>query len=130
MPGVRWKRRSLEWHVASSRLIPRLRLMRGREIALGPGKADLLEAISDCETLRGAARRLGLSYMRAWTLVRTMNRSFKQPLVLLARGGASRGGARLSWAGERALALYRQMEARATRACAEDALRLRRRLKP
>jgi len=115
--------------VASSRLLPRLRLLRGREIAIGPGKADLLEAIRDCGTLSGAARRLGLSYMRAWTLVGTMNACFKQPLVVLARGGAEHGRARLSPVGEKALALYRRMERSATRACGRDAMALRRKLK-
>jgi len=116
--------------VVSSRLLPRLRLLRGREIALGPGKVDLLEAIRDCGTLSSAARRLGLSYMRAWTLVGTMNGCFKLPLVILARGGAERGRARLSPAGEQALARYRRMENDAARACARDAAALRRRLKP
>jgi molybdate transport system regulatory protein len=118
------------WPVVSKRLLPRLRLLRGREIALGPGKADLLEAIRDCGTLSSAARGLELSYMRAWTLVRTMNACFKAPLVVLARGGAERGRARLSPAGEQALALYRRMETAATQACARDAAALRRRLKP
>jgi len=51
-----------------------------------------------------------MSYMRAWKLVRMMNRRFRQPLVEYSRGGRSHGGASLTKTGERVLALYREME--------------------
>src|SRR5262245_51788424 len=89
---------------------PRLRVMPGREIALGPGKADLLDAIGEAGTLAGAARALGMSYMRAWTLLRTMSRCFARPLVERRRGGAERGAAALTAEGRAALRLYRRME--------------------
>jgi molybdate transport system regulatory protein len=92
------------------RLRPRLRVLRGEEIVLGPGKADLLSAIARTAELRRAAASLGMSYMRAWKLVQIMNRAFREPLVETARGGARRGSARLTATGRRALALYRQME--------------------
>jgi molybdate transport system regulatory protein len=93
-------------------LKPRLRLVVGGTIVLGPGKADLLDAIRDTGSLRRAAARLGMSYMRAWTLVKTMNAAFREPLVTLARGGAAHGGAILTPTGLKALALYRAMEGR------------------
>jgi len=68
------------------------RIYLGDEIALGPGKADLLHHISETGSISEAARRMDMSYNRAWLLVRTMNRSFKEPLVLASRGGDSRGG--------------------------------------
>jgi len=85
-------------------------VVRGDEVLLGPGKADLLEALCRTGSLREAASALGMSYMRAWELVKTMNRGFSAPLVVLERGGAGGGGARLSDTGERVLALYRRME--------------------
>lgn len=91
-------------------LHPRLRVLRGGEIALGPGKADLLEAIGRTSKLTSAADELGMSYMRAWKLVQLMNGSFRGPLVELSRGGRTRGGARLTQLGKRVLALYRSME--------------------
>src|SRR5436190_3906502 len=51
------------------RLRPRLRVLRGQEIVLGPGKADLLDAIARTGELRRAAGELNMSYMRAWKLV-------------------------------------------------------------
>lgn len=107
-------------------LKPRLRLVRGGTIVLGPGKADLLEAIRGTGSLRKAAADLGMSYMRAWSLVKVMNAAFQEPLVALARGGAGHGGATLTPAGTKVLALYRAMEKRCVRATASQAVTLRR----
>ncbi|MFN7962766.1 MAG: LysR family transcriptional regulator [Thermoanaerobaculia bacterium] len=97
--------------VPSLEIRPRLRVYRGEEIALGPGKAALLAAIGETGTLHAAASQLGMSYMRAWKLVRTMNRCFDPPLVVTRRGGPEHGRASLSPAGEAVLELYRRMEA-------------------
>jgi molybdate transport system regulatory protein len=105
---------------------PRIRVLRGKTIVLGPGKADLLEAIRRTGELRAAARRLGMSYMRAWTLVRTMNGAFDRPLVETKRGGKSHGIARLTPTGRRTLTLYRQMERASAKACAGSWRRLER----
>jgi molybdate transport system regulatory protein len=91
-------------------LRPRLRVMRGSEIALGPGRVDLLELIRDTGSLRAAAERMGISYMRAWHLVKYTNRWFNTPLVEVVRGGKTGGGAKLTRAGHRMVALYRKME--------------------
>ena len=70
-------------------LKPRLRLVRGGTILLGPGKADLLQAIAETESLTAAAARFGMSYKRGWTLVRELNAAFAGPLVATEKGGAS-----------------------------------------
>jgi molybdate transport system regulatory protein len=97
-------------------LKPRLRVVRDGEVLLGPGMAQLLEAIGRTGSLRVAAEELGMSYMHAWGLVKTMNRGFREPLVALSRGGAGHGGARVTDLGEEVLALYGEMEAEARRA--------------
>lgn len=96
--------------------------MRGGQIAFGPGKAELLAAVAESGTLAEAARRLGMSYMRAWKLLRTMNASFRAPLAIASRGGAERGRVQLTETGRRVLALYREMDA-ACREAAEPAWR-------
>jgi len=98
---------------------PRIRIVRDDDtIVLGPGKAALLDAISRTGSIRAAAGELGMSYMRAWTLVRTMNAAFRSPLVEKERGGAGQGGAQLTEAGARVLALYKKMEEKAEKAVA------------
>ena len=90
---------------------PRLRIVAGKNIAFGPGKAELLAALEKTGSITRAADKLGMSYMRAWTLIRTMNRCFCEPLVDAMRGGMSGGGgARLTPTGHQVLELYRRMD--------------------
>ncbi len=97
-------------------LRPRIRATRGNVILIGPGKADLLEAIVETGSIRSAAERIGMSYMRAWSLVRTLNENFRAPLGARTRGGARHGGAIVTPLGREVLALYREMERRSERA--------------
>lgn len=99
---------------------PRLRILLGSEIAIGPGKADLLEAIAQSGSISSAARQMGMSYRRAWTLVEVMNRSFRGPLVDTLTGGTGGGGARVTELGADVLARYRAMETRAAVAVAPE----------
>ena len=73
----------------------------GDQIALGPGKVDLLEEIDRSGSISKAARELGLSYRRAWNLVDTMNKSFKSSLVEGSAGGKKGGGAHLTTLGKK-----------------------------
>jgi molybdate transport system regulatory protein len=97
-------------------------------IVMGPGKADLLDAIARSGSIRAAAEELEMSYMRAWTLVKTMNAAFRSPLVEKERGGSAQGGAQLTARGKTVLELYRAMEEKAERAIKPEWTRLRRQL--
>lgn len=94
----------------------KLRVMFGDEVAMGPGKADLLAAIAETGSISASAKRLGMSYRRAWLLVDTMNRCFREPLVASATGGAGGGGARVTDFGRRVLERFRAIERRVDRA--------------
>ena len=98
---------------------PRIRLLIGDAVALGPGKVRLLEAIGDTGSIAGAARSMGMSYGRAWQLVQAVNGDFRAPLVERAAGGRGGGGAALTDLGREALARYRAMEAQADAAVAD-----------
>jgi len=87
-----------------------LRIYRGGEIAMGPGKADLLDAIGREGSISGGARALGMSYRRAWLLVDTMNRCWHSPLVATTPGASHGGGARVTPLGEDVLARYRALQ--------------------
>ena len=100
--------------------LPRIRAIAGGQIALGPGKVDLLEEIDRSGSISKAARELGLSYRRAWTLVDTMNKSFKSYLVKGCAGGKKGGGAYLTPLGKKMAETYRIMEAKAGRAMQSD----------
>jgi molybdate transport system regulatory protein len=91
-------------------------LLCGDELAMGPGKADLLEAIVGEGSISGAGRKLGMSYRRTWLLVDTMNRCWAQPLVEATPGGGEGRGARVTPAGLEILAAYRALEAQLAKA--------------
>lgn len=88
----------------------RVRVWLGEDIAIGPGKADLLDAIAAEGSISAAARRLGMSYRRAWLLVETMNRAFATPLVRAQTGGPRGGGAEVTALGRDVLARYRALQ--------------------
>lgn len=99
---------------------PRLRILFGQDIALGPGKATLLDAVARTGSISAAAREMGMSYRRAWLLVDTMNRCFKTPLVEASKGGSGGGGARVTELGLDVLARYRAMELKAAASVAAE----------
>jgi molybdate transport system regulatory protein len=94
----------------------RHRVVVAGKVVFGPGKADVLEGIRETGSLAATARSMGMSYMKAWRLVREMRQLYAEPLVEMRRGGKAKGGATLTAGGERALSLYRQMEREALEA--------------
>ena len=107
----------------------RLRVTRGDDIAVGPGKIDLLEAIARTGSITAAARTLDMSYRRAWLLVDTMNRCFRAPVVEAEAGGQRGGGTRLTAIGEEIVRRYRASEQLAERAAATELRALQRLLR-
>lgn len=106
----------------------RLRLVLEPDVAIGPGKADMLEGIGETGSISAAGRRMGMSYKRAWVIVDALNRAFDAPLVETAKGGARGGGARLTPLGEEVLARFRRIEALAEEAAKDEIAALRARL--
>lgn len=76
----------------------------------GPGKAALLDLIRTEGSISRAAKAMGMSYKRAWSLVEEMNAMFAEPLVHSTRGGAEGGGATLTATGTTVLAEFRALE--------------------
>lgn len=97
---------------AMQRLKLKIQLYCGDEIAMGPGKADLLVAIAQEGSISAAARSMDMSYRRAWLLVDAMNRCWREPLVETSPGSAKGGGAKVTAFGEAVLGHYRALQAR------------------
>ena len=87
--------------------------MSNEKIAMGPGKASLLEAIQLKGSISAAAASMGMSYKRAWDLVSMMNNSFNAPLVSTLVGGSKGGGAQVTDFGLQVLTQYRAVEIKA-----------------
>lgn len=107
----------------------RLRITCGENIAVGPGKVDLLVAIARTGSITSAAKALGMSYRRAWLLVDTMNRCFKSPVVDAEAGGRRGGGTALTPLGALVVRRYRRSEALAKKAAAPELAALKRLLR-
>jgi molybdate transport system regulatory protein len=101
-----------------AKLNPRFRVTHRHQVALGPGKVELLERIASTGSIREAAAGMKMSYMRAWTLIRVMNSSFRSPVVSTERGGRAGGGAGLTETGKAVVAAYRDLEQRSLAAVA------------
>jgi len=97
-----------------------LRILGSDTPAIGPGKAELITRIGETGSISAAARAMGMSYRRAWILAAALNESFREPVIVAEAGGRRGGGARVTDFGNRLVAEYHAMEARASAAIAAD----------
>jgi molybdate transport system regulatory protein len=110
--------------------LPRVQVLFGAIFPLGPGKAALIEAVGLTGSISAAARDMGMSYRRAWTLIAAANRCFKEPLVETATGGRGGGGAKVTENGYEVLRRYREIERKAVAAVAAEVKDLSKFLSP
>ena len=101
----------------------------GTELAIGPGKIALLEAIARTGSITSAAKQLGMSYRRAWLLVDATNRCLVRPAVATVAGGDKGGGTVLTPLGIELVRRYRALE-RQTEAAVARKLRCMLRVLP
>ena len=90
-----------------------LRVEFGPDCAIGPGKVRLLELVGELGSISAAGRAMGMSYRRAWLLIDSLNRNFKNPAVATQLGGSGGGGAGLTEFGREIIRQYRAIEAEA-----------------
>ena len=88
----------------------RLRIHIDDELAIGPGRIELLEHIERTGSLASAARAMHMSYRRAWLLMRSLNNALREPALESAKGGRHGGGAALTHSGRALIRAYRRTE--------------------
>jgi molybdate transport system regulatory protein len=93
-----------------AKLRVRFRVDFDSQCSIGIGKIELLEGIASSGSLSQAARRMRMSYRRAWLLLADMNLSFDEPVARASAGGRGGGGAVLTGFGTSLVAGYRKME--------------------
>ncbi len=106
--------------MSKPRLKMHLRILSDEQIAFGPGKAELLEAIQRTGSISQAAKSMDMSYRRAWQLVDTMNQCFQSHLVETQTGGTHGGGAIVTELGQVILKKFRGMEQQAIQSVATE----------
>jgi molybdate transport system regulatory protein len=109
----------MTWH---GQLKLKAQIFCGEEPAIGPGKADLLDAIDREGSISAAGRAMGMSYRRSWLLVDSMNRCWAEKLVETTAGGGAAKGARLTTFGRRVLDAYRGLERQLSETAAQGPL--------
>lgn len=90
-----------------------LKIQLGKYSFFGPGKILLLETIIEKGSISSAARKIGMSYRKAWNLVNDLNKLSNKKLVITFTGGKGAGGAKITQDGELLINLYRRIEEKA-----------------
>jgi molybdate transport system regulatory protein len=62
----------------------------------GPGRVELLEHIAETGSLNMAAKKMGMSYKKAWEMVNALNAQTARPVVIPRTGGEKGGGSTLT----------------------------------
>lgn len=85
----------------------------------GPGVRDLLLDIESEGSVKAACEKMGLSYSKAWKMIRTVEKALQTEVVTRVQGGKSGGSAKLTEEGRQLLERYIRFENRCKQAIAE-----------
>lgn len=79
---------------------------------IGPGRIELLRCIGASGSIAKAASEMGMSYRKAWSLIKDLNRLSRTEVVHRQKGGADGGGATLTPSGQALIEQYEALVAR------------------
>ncbi|HMH33308.1 MAG TPA: hypothetical protein VK543_09780 [Puia sp.] len=91
----------------------------------GPGPAELLEGIEDTGSINQAARKMNMSYKKAWEIVNRLNDKTVNPVVITAAGGKKGGGSTISEDAKQMIAYHRLLRERFRKFLEQETLRLK-----
>ena len=77
---------------------------------LGAGKVRLLELIVETGSISAAAKKMNMSYRRAWLLMDELNHMFGHDVIETAAGGSGGGGATVTEFGAQVISFFRVLE--------------------
>ena len=80
------------------------------DLKLGRGKIRLLELVGETGSISAAARKMNMSYRRAWLLMDELNHMFGRDVIETAAGGSGGGGAHVTGFGLRVIQVFRNLE--------------------
>jgi molybdate transport system regulatory protein len=91
----------------------------------GPGPVELLEYIDLTGSINQAAKKMGMSYKKAWELVNNLNSITHRPLVVTTTGGEKGGGSTISDEARELITYHRELRIRFKKFLEEETLRAR-----
>lgn len=80
------------------------------EKCFGPGVAILLEKIKENNSISKACAQIGMSYSKAWTIIKRAETNLGFKLLESKTGGVDGGGATLTKSAQRLLSEFRMCE--------------------
>ena len=92
----------------------------------GPGPVELLEYIELTGSISQAAKKMKMSYKKAWDIVNNLNAITLQPLVITATGGEKGGGSTISDEARELIAYHRNLRQRFKKFLEEETGKARR----
>ena len=88
----------------------RIRIQISENFYIGPGKVLLMESILNKGSISSAARDIGMSYKKAWNLIKEINKFSKNKIVITNTGGQGVRGAKISEEGVSFIKSFRNIE--------------------
>lgn len=91
----------------------------------GPGPVELLELIQETGSINQAAKKMKMSYKKAWELINNLNNMSGSPLVVTSTGGDNGGGSAISEEARQLIAYHRDLRVRFSKFLEEETQRLK-----
>jgi len=87
---------------------------------IGPGKVSLLESIITNGSISSAAKKMGMSYRKAWKLVKEINDASSTKIIITNTGGKGIGGTKISDDGLLFIKAFRSIEHKTLKAAIDE----------
>ena len=91
------------------RITGMLRIESEDERFFGPGRLQLLENIMATGSISQAAKRMQMSYKKAWDMVNSMNQHTTKPIVSTQTGGEKGGGTIVTDEGKQLIVAFKKL---------------------
>jgi molybdate transport system regulatory protein len=91
----------------------------------GPGPVELLKLIGETGSINQAAKKMGMSYKKAWEIVNRLNEIVGGPLVITATGGEKGGGSAISEEAKQLIEWYQSLRERFRKFMEEETQQLK-----
>ena len=78
----------------------------------GPGRVELLQGIEETGSINKAAKKMGMSYKKAWEMINALNNQTVRPFVITQTGGDKGGGSTITAEAKQLIAYHQQLRKR------------------
>ena len=85
-------------------------LQKSNEVFLIRESVELIKEIEKLGSILQAAKKINISYQKAWNLIDQANRNARLPLVKRKRGGNAGGGAEVTAEGRKLIEQFDQLQ--------------------